>query len=320
MFPTEAGGLEFLDDPEWFEAAVTKPHYVLLNQALKQTRTCRECHEAKAPFWGSPKCPGMIPEFDRARSLSSKGIFLLRNICKFRKAAETTSRVENYLVSCGVSSRNLELFTLDNFNPGRHAQAKAAYDVALSYVQHWQSFGEEEGNGLFFYSKFPRVGKTHLAIGIAQEITHQYKRPFRYVNVPKFLTDYKTRIGSRYNGRSLDQEDASTMIKDVAEFPGLLVLDALASEIPTDSTVNALITILQNRVDNRLPMLITSLHTLLGRKELDQEKALITECMPYIYENWGQTGLNIPLLIQSCTQQVCMRAVPSFLKEIKLPK
>lgn len=122
---------------------------------------------------------------------------------------------------------------------------KEAIQICRSYVETCpEDFRDIKSLALF---GVPGVGKTHLAIVVLRELIHRYAIPGRYAHVLHSLEDAKSSFGG----------DGVNPINSIKQFP-FLVLDDLGSERSTNWALEQVSRIIDFRVNDELPTLITS--------------------------------------------------------------
>lgn len=170
--------------------------------------------------------------------------------------------------SCGISGWMMEK-TFDNFD--RRYQ-REAYGIALDYVQE---FTTEQAIGypsLVFYSEANGLGKTHLAVAIANHVIESWDGdparascPVRFESGPGLIR----RIRATYNIRDGDswherEEDVYSKLRGVR----LLILDDVGKEKPSEHTREVYFYVIDERYKSGLPVIVTSNLPLEGQPSL----------------------------------------------------
>jgi DNA replication protein DnaC len=148
-------------------------------------------------------------------------------------------------------------WTFKNFIPRKDTEA--ALKAAKHYAEDFKS-ARKLGFGLIFYG-CTGCGKSHLAAAIANTVIQQ-EYSVRWWTVPELYAE----IRGTYHGNG-SEADILHECKNVS----LLVLDDLGAEKPTEWTQQTVNTIINARIANKKPTVIT---TNLGIKELSQHGIL----------------------------------------------
>lgn len=141
-----------------------------------------------------------------------------------------------------------ENLTLETFRPGNSPSLKEAH--------HWSKALAEESDSIKWLtlSGGRDLGKTHLAQGVCRRWLESGK-PAKFVFVPDLL-DWLRESFERQKlgdpGLSL-----SARMKILHEVP-LLVLDDLGTQKPTEWAMERLMTIINHRYENHLPLMVTT--------------------------------------------------------------
>ena len=154
-------------------------------------------------------------------------------------------KIEAILGKSGIKkrylSRSFENFIVNDVN-------RKAYEIAKSYVDHWQE-NKDKGEGLYFEGTCG-TGKTHLAVAIAMKLINQ--------GVPVIC---KTSIDLLASIKQSYERDSTVNEEDVIEAYNtvdLLVIDDLGKERATEWSVPILYRIINDRYENMLPTVITT--------------------------------------------------------------
>lgn len=127
----------------------------------------------------------------------------------------------------------------------------AASKPALDAVQAWSVGGD---NSLLLYGTFG-TGKTGLAVAAMRHRIEADGVDALFLTTPQLLD----RIRSTYGPRRMDDESPDeSQVLDAVRSAGLLVLDDLGAERPSDWVQEKLFVIINHRHDNMLPTIFTS--------------------------------------------------------------
>lgn len=161
--------------------------------------------------------------------------------CKKWEAENREIQMRGLMRSCGIpegySDAGFGNFTVEPSN-------RKGFNACKQYVENWEKIKPGESLALF---GSVGTGKTHLAIVTCRELIKRYLVFAKYMPVLKMFEMAR---------RSFDNEMANPIpaIKEC----DFLVLDDLGSERPTSWVLEQLTSIIDHRVANRLPFLITS--------------------------------------------------------------
>lgn len=147
-----------------------------------------------------------------------------------------------YTLSC-MSSR-LRNYSFENYKVCN--ENKTAYFKAKKYVA--DLLAGKKSNSLFITGNIG-TGKTHLAASIANELIKN-GQPVIFGTLINLLTEVK-------DSYSIDGEYESKIINKYSKI-GLLIIDDLGKERPSEWTLEKLFTIINNRYENNLPVIITT--------------------------------------------------------------
>lgn len=181
-------------------------------------------------------------ELERIKLLTKLEIERKKNMERLYTLSGMSSRLRNY---------NFENYKVCNEN-------KTAYFKAKKYVADLLS--GNKSNSLFITGNIG-TGKTHLAASIANELIKN-GQPVIFGTLINLLTEVK-------DSYSIDGEYESKIINKYSKI-GLLIIDDLGKERPSEWTLEKLFTIINNRYENNLPVIITTNY---NRKKLRERLA-----------------------------------------------
>ncbi len=174
---------------------------------------------------------------------------------------------EKWRRSCGIPQW-MATKTFDNFEV---ALQKAAYKIATEYA-NGLNLGKPVGyHSLILYSEGNGVGKTHLAIAIANLAIDNwdgnpdhYACPIRFESGPGLIR----RIRATYNIGLDAYHEREEGIYNQLRGVRLLILDDVGKERPSEHTREVYFYIIDERYKAALPVIITSNLPLEGRPSL----------------------------------------------------
>lgn len=183
------------------------------------------------------------------------------------EAEVLSSQVEIVLAKIGIKKK-YQTCTLDGFHGHPAGVAKA------------RQYVENTGRGSLFITGPTGVGKTHLAVGIIRELAKKGVKNMHFTTAADLLLALR---------EAVSDHGASKEAKIVGVYSGydILVLDDLCAEKTTEYAATALYMVLNARIGDMKPTIVTSNFT---RQD-------IAEVMPRVasrlaeYEIWDMTGL-----------------------------
>jgi DNA replication protein DnaC len=150
--------------------------------------------------------------------------------------------------------RRFESMTLESYD-------KSTGDQDVYYaIMTWLKNAEENianGTGLYLFGG-TGVGKTHLAIGLLKEVVSKVQISGYYIPTTTYMEMMYDELN---NEGSLPEEYESPYTsKYLRAIYDVVVLDGLGDENDTDFTRRSIINLLNQRINNNLPTIITSLY------------------------------------------------------------
>lgn len=155
------------------------------------------------------------------------------------KLLETSNVPEKYRNKCVLSR-----FIVREDNPS----LKEAYEIAKKYSEDYPVFEESKPNGLLFMGPCG-VGKTHLAVGILNEIFFKKKSPAKFVE----LNELYREIRSTYGNADTTEYD---LLYPLAEAE-LLVIDEIGC-LSSQWSQEILHYLISHRYNKNLPTILTT--------------------------------------------------------------
>jgi DNA replication protein DnaC len=148
-------------------------------------------------------------------------------------------------------TRTFESFQTNEFN-------KKAYDTCLRYANDFNKI-KEQGLGIIITGGYG-VGKTHLVAAIAHELMKQGVQP-----IFGTLISLLDRIRSTYDNPNVKENELQ--ILNNYNKCSLLIIDDLGKEKPSEWAMQRLYEVLNNRYENKMPIIITSNYSIEKLKE-----------------------------------------------------
>lgn len=157
-----------------------------------------------------------------------------------------------------LQDHSFEGFTIDYYDGVHRERAASALQVARQFVKEY--LRRKTSQGIMFTGGVG-AGKTYLAAAIANELLGRGAW-VQFLVVPDFLDDLRAAL--LHNGDSREPDDVALLgsIRQVE----VLILDDLGAHNYTEWTCNKLYSLLNYRLNHRLPVIITSN---LGLEELE---------------------------------------------------
>lgn len=209
------------------------------------TKTCEVIDTAeRCPHCGKPIKIGIIRLMGVEKRIKIMCPCQLAESRRRDADIERRGTVEKIYMSSGLTPSQRKI-TFDGWmkRPG----AERAYTACANYAKNFGVSLRHRGIGMYFYGT-TGSGKTRLACAVANALIQQ-QVPVVMWNVPSLLEALK----AAYDG----QGTAAEILRD-AHHATLLILDDLGSEKPTEWTRNTLYELLNSRIENVLPTIVTS--------------------------------------------------------------
>lgn len=161
------------------------------------------------------------------------------------QASKQAKRIQCLISSSGIPKKWAGI-TFDGFS--KRPGSEKALTTCINYAREFPSV-QSRGIGMFLYGP-TGSGKTHLAAAIANSILRR-GAAVKWWNVTGLYNAIRESFGKPDEG-----------IISGCKTAGLLILDDLGAEKPTEWTAATMYDIVNSRIDNVLPTIITSNLTL----------------------------------------------------------
>ena len=139
---------------------------------------------------------------------------------------------------CGMNKFDFDVYSVDT------ADLKTVAYAFFNKFEKWQ----EDGKGLYLWSRTPGSGKTWLSACLAKGVMMRTQRTVKYITP----IAYMDKVSQGYNDKSLP--DPSQIYRDCA----LLVLDDLGTQLRSDWHMQELFRLIDDRSANNRTTIITS--------------------------------------------------------------
>lgn len=234
--------------------------------------------ESLEPQWKCSHCQdtGWVYIDDKARPCQCQSS---RRLDLLQRAADLPARISD----ASFAKVNYELY-----QPPFRSQARKIFQYVQSYCDSIQS---NSGQGLYIHGP-TGSGKSYLMGCIANYLSSRMS--VKYLVYADFLDSLR----ATYNSR--DSESSEQQLFDEVRKVGLLLLDDLGVERPTEFAMKNLAQIIDYRYRNYLPLVVTSNFTLeelikRSQNDLYGERIVwrLSECCSNMLELKGNLRLNL---------------------------
>jgi DNA replication protein DnaC len=194
----------------------------------------RPLYEGILHFWGTTRVFKIICQCVVEKRMAQE---------KSDKAAKRRRYIADLRADSGLP-RKWENVTFESFEPRKGAER--AYKACINYAEEFPNL-QNRGIGMYIYGT-GGSGKSRLAASIANKLLDSGTR-VKWWNV----TSLYLAIQGTFSGQGSSQR-----IIDDCTNAGLLILDDMGAEKPSEWTMATMYDIINTRIDNVLPTIITS--------------------------------------------------------------
>ena len=233
-------------DNFWEYPLLIKENVVLdlLSHKNRLEQVCSPCINKNGDNAGCSTCPEAWFTINVASSnFYSKPIFVDIE-CKLYRTYLNKQDILDNIKESGMS--NKENYILEQYDIPNNA---AAVTKCKNYVKNYDEC-YKNGVGLYIYGAAGN-GKTFLVCGVGNALlANGYK--VKFISTTSLHNTYKSLMNAE------NTFEAYTFIEELSEFPGLLILDDIGTEVSTERVNETMYTIVNTRYDLKLPTLFTS--------------------------------------------------------------
>lgn len=170
--------------------------------------------------------------------------------CKCREQRQLLNSIKTARIPKEYHHKSLEDFNVNHYqSKDAIKHAKYAQKVASGFIKSFETMNDM-GKGLYIYSKTKGTGKTLLSIIIIYELMMKYQINPLYISVVNILSELK----NTFHQKEVNSYD---IIRSLTE-ADILVMDDLGVEKTTDWVEEILTQILDERMMDNKPTIITS--------------------------------------------------------------
>jgi DNA replication protein DnaC len=176
-----------------------------------------------------------------------EGIWYMKE-CRCRYDLQISNMMKSAKVPIEFLNATVNSFQTDIYKT-KESQERAAVakKIAIEYVKNYKRF-KELGKGLYLFSETKGSGKTRLAVSILNALIKRYH--IRGIYTPNLLDEIKKKFDD-------DNHSAYEIIQQFM-YVELLVIDDFAVEKATEWSEEIYTKILNDRMINKRPTIITS--------------------------------------------------------------
>lgn len=200
----------------------------------------------KCPDCGKPLQIGIINLFGNEQTwkLTCPCIIAKREVEEQeRKASQRRAYIDRLRRDSGLPLK-WQNVSLENFEPQKGTER--AYKGCCNYADNFPSL-QSKGIGMYLFGT-SGSGKSRLAASIANKLIEKGV-PVRWWNVTSLYLAIQNTFKPNYTGPDILEGCTSA---------GLLILDDMGAEKPTEWTMATMYDIINSRIENVLPTIITS--------------------------------------------------------------
>lgn len=252
-----------------------------------KSKKCEFCGKELAPIGFDYLYANISPEFinyERCTCKKAQEYWKKQDQIAYENEKKKHYReIINKIYKQSYMQKNLQSKNFENFNIG--SNNKIAIKVAKDYTD--KCIKNIERNGLIITGKSGH-GKTHLASAIANKLIEQDK-----IVLMGRLTTLLDMIKETYRDNTKSENELIELYSNV----DLIIIDDLGTEKISNWALEKLYTIIQNRCEKELPIIITTRFNkegLIERFEKSQDKELADATIEKLYQMcYGITLKNI---------------------------
>lgn len=214
-----------------------------LEEALKALSVCAACRGLEHCKFDRGMRPVVQDDYGLWRDMGA--VYVSQKPCHYLEQQRRLERIEAQWNNAGIPKR----FRGCRFSNFKLVEgSKRAYELSRKYAME---FDHETTKGLYFLGDVG-AGKTHLAISILRTVIEK-GHSGKFLMVPRWLDQIRASFNRKYDDQPTTDEVAAEF-----KFPGLLVVDDIGSENPSEWVREQIFLGVDERYTNMLPTIFTS--------------------------------------------------------------
>lgn len=171
--------------------------------------------------------------------------------CRCRVAIRHQLKIQSAKIPKEYKDASVKSFDTDIYTTQENVQtAIYAKSVAVKYVELFQDL-REKGKGVYLYSRTKGSGKTRLATSITNALIKKYDCDALYISSVNLLNEVRKTFQEQSENGTYE------LVNKFKEVP-LLIIDDLGVEKATVWSEELLTQILDERLSNKRPTILTS--------------------------------------------------------------
>lgn len=171
-------------------------------------------------------------------------------VCKCIQDMQARKRTEFAKIPEKYNGISVSDFKTDVYSNENIGIANVARHIAAKYVYNFEEL-KAAGKGLYLYSNAKGSGKTMLSIAIGNALGNKYGIHYRFITTVDLIDEIRKTF---HKESKRTESEIINLVSDI----GLLILDDVGVERPTDFVKEKLNQIINRRVNDKKITIITS--------------------------------------------------------------
>ncbi len=263
----------------------------VINRKLKK---CGFCNKELKPIGFDYLYENVSPEYieyERCNCEGSKQYWAKKDEEDYwKRKNEHYRKIINQLYKDSYMKKNYQNMNFENFNK------KLVNNVALKIIEDYteKCISKKQTNGLIITGR-SGIGKTHLAAAIANKLIEKGN-----IVLIGRLTTLLDKIKETFTNSAMSENELIELYSNI----DMIIIDDLGTERVSKWALEKLYTIIENRNENRLPIIITTRfdkNILTKRFKEGQDEELADAVINKLYQMcYGVTLINEKRVSKSC--------------------